>query len=107
MGRLLSLPVENQQGDNPHQIVMDVGTVTFSTTDSQATYRTKLLQVISGSATLTGTTSLATDSTTKDWVSIPVGAVSSGAVTITRSSAGTSAAKYAIVLIGTKYTAAP
>lgn len=107
MGREHTLPVSNQSGDNPHQLLVDVGTVTFSTTDSQATYRTNLLQIESASACLTGTTSLATDSTTKDWVSIPLGAVTAGAITITRSSAGTSAAKYAIVLYGTKFTASP
>jgi len=107
MGRQFNLPVANQTGDNPHQVQVEIGTVTFSTTDSQATFRTTLKHVLSGAAVLTGTTSLATDSTTKDWVSIPLGAVTSGAITITRSSAGTSGAKYAITLFGDKVTEAP
>lgn len=107
MGKEINLGVPNQMGENPFQTIVDIGKVTFSTTDSQATYRTKLLNIEAAFATKVGTTSLATDSTTKDWVNIPLGAVSSGSITVTRSSAGTSAAQYSILLVGNKYTAAP
>lgn len=107
MGLEAALATANEKGQNPYQLFVDIGTVTYSTTDSQATYRTNLLEIKAAFGTKVGTTSLATDSTTKDWVNIPLGKVTSGSITVTRSSAGTSAAQYSIILIGTKYTAAP
>lgn len=107
MGQEFALASLVEKGANPFQKIVDIGTVTFSTTDSQATYRTSLKEVLFGTAGITGTTSLATDATEKDWVNIPLGTVTAGAITLTRSSKGTSGAKYAVMLIGTKYVAAP
>jgi hypothetical protein len=106
MGQLFNAKAAIQD-DDPFQVVIDVGTVTFSTTDSQATYRTKLLDIVGGSVNLTGTTSAATDAASNDEVSIPLGAVTSGSITLTRSSKGTSAGKYAVILYGRRFTASP
>lgn len=88
---------------NAFQQLVDIGTVTFLTTDSQATLRTNLKFVDGGLANLTGTTSNATDFTGGDELSIPIGAVSSNAITLTRSSGATSAGKYFVVLFGNKF----
>jgi hypothetical protein len=93
------------QDDDPFQVIMDVGTVTFSTTDTQATYRTKLLDITGGSVNLTGTHSTATDAT--DVVAFPLGAVTSGAITLTRGTNGTSGGVYAVTLFGRKFTPDP
>ena len=86
-----------------HQLI-DVGEVTYSTTDSQATYRTRLTFVKGGIVNLTGTTSFATDGTNvQNDVSIPLGAVSSGAITLTRSSSALTAGRYSVLLWGDKF----
>lgn len=89
---------------NPMQLLFDVGEVTFSTTDSQATYRTELTHVTGGVVNITDTWSFATDGTNvQNDVSVPLGAVSGGSVTLTRSSASASGAKYSVILWGRKF----
>lgn len=107
MGQQFALASQNEKGDNPFQEYLEIGKVTFSTTDSQATYRTTLLTIKSAAASLNGAVSAATDAAANDVVSIPTGAVSSGSITVTRSSKGTSGATYNVILVGNKYTAAP
>ncbi len=91
------------EGVDPFQLVMEPGKVTFSTTDSQATYRTNVVQIVAAISSLTGAISPATEGLTVDTLSIPLGAVTSNSLTITRSSKGTSAGVYSVVLFGYKY----
>lgn len=107
MGQEFALSSVLEKGDNPFQVIVDIGTVTFSTTDSQAAYRTEIDQIMGGFASLSGTASLATDSTNKESAVIPLGAVTSGSITITRSSKAESGAKHSVLLFGRKFTAAP
>lgn len=108
MGQEFALSSVLEKGENPFQVIVDIGTVTYSTTDSQATYRTELDQILGGTCNLTGTTSLATDaSSTAEDLSIPLGTVTAGAIVLTRSSKALSGAKHSVVLYGTKFTAAP
>lgn len=91
------------EGVDPFELLFEVGKVTFATTDSQATYRTQLKHIVAGFANLTDTWSPATDSSANDVVAVPLGAVTSSSITLTRSSKGSSGAVYSVILIGSKY----
>jgi len=92
--------VDDRLGADYGEVIYEVGTATFSTTDSQATYRTSLTEIVGGFVNITDTFSPATDSDTMDTVSIPLGAVTSGSITLTRSSKGSSGATYSVALFG-------
>lgn len=91
------------QGTDPFELLFEVGTVTYSTTDSEAAYRTQLRHIAGGFVNLTGTTSSATDADAMDQIAVPLGAVTSGSITLTRSSKSTSGGVYSVILIGSKY----
>lgn len=103
MGQLYKLVPIEQHGDDAGQLMFEVGKVTFSTTDSQATFRTLLTEIHAGQVNLTDTWSAATDAAANDAVAVPLGAVSSGAITLTRSSKGSSGAVYSVLLIGRRW----
>jgi len=104
MGKIYKGFDPDVRDQNAFQQLFDVGDVTYSTTDSQATYRTSLSFISGGVVNLTGTTSFATDGTNvQNDISIPLGAVSSGAITLTRSSSALSAGKYSVLLWGDKF----
>lgn len=101
MGELIKLNRASTEGTDIGQVLQDIGQVTFSTTDSQATYRTSLTEITAGIVNITDTWSFATDGTNvQNDVSIPLGAVSGGAITLTRSSSSASGATYSVVLYG-------
>ena len=85
-------------------LYIDVGRGTYSTTDSEATVRTQLDEIAFGIAGVNDTFSAATDAGVMDTLHVGL-AVSSGAVTITRSSKATSGATFFYMLIGRKFTA--
>lgn len=91
------------EGVDPFQLVMEVGKVTYSTTDSEAAYRTNIAHVVAGTVNITGAISSVSEGNTDDTVSVPLGAVTSNSLTLTRSSSATSAGVYSVVLYGYKY----
>lgn len=92
------------EGVDPFQLVMEVGKVTYVTTGSQATYRTQMKNIIAASVNLTGSVSPKTDSVSGT-VAVPLGAVSSNAIVLTRSTSSVqpSAGVYSVVLYGYNY----
>ena len=106
MGQLhkFGLAISNpNQGVTSGELLKDIGTATFSTTDSQFTYLTSLSVITGGNVNLMGTTSRATDATAFDTVSIPSGAVSGGSIVLTRSSSSNSGGKYSVELTGYRF----
>lgn len=91
------------EGTEPYQIEMEVGLATFTTTVTSATYRTNLDSVIAGFVNLVNDSTIATDE--KSFYSVPLGAVSSNAITISRSShQAISGSTICVVLIGRRST---
>jgi hypothetical protein len=79
---------------------IDFGKGTFSTTDSEATVRTRLAVIKYANASCYDTYSAATDNNGEDTLCVdPV--PSSGAVTITRGTGGTSGLTFNYFFIGT------
>jgi len=91
------------EGVDPFQLVMEPGKATFSTTDSEVAYRTNIAHIVAGLVGITGTVSPATEGTQVDTVAVPLGAVTSNSITLTRSSKGASGGVYSVVLFGFKY----
>lgn len=102
MGQVAKLIPEHQSGVIPNQLVVDVGTATYTTTSTSATYRTNLNFVVGGVVNLINDASIATDE--KSMYSVPSGAVSNGAITVSRSShQAISGASVFVMLIGYQY----
>jgi hypothetical protein len=89
------------EGVDPYQYEIEVGTATFTTTSTSATFRTRLGNVVGGFVNLTGDATIPTDSSVA--YNIPLGAVSNGAITVSRSSqAAISGSVVCVLLVGTK-----
>lgn len=89
------------EGGDPYQLEAEVGYATYTTTSTSATLRTRLAVVLGGFVNLVDDATIATDE--KSMYSIPRGAVSSGAITVSRSShQAISAATVCVLLVGTK-----
>jgi len=95
------------EGIEPGQLELEVGTATYTTTSTSATFRTRLANVWAGFVTLINDATIATDAGLPAF-SIPTGAVSNGAITISRSSqAAISGSSVCVMLIGTKTAVGP
>lgn len=102
MGQFYRLEPQGQHGVIPNQLTVDVGTVTYTTTSTSATYRTQLDFVVGGFVNLVNDATIPTDASVG--FSVPTGAVSSGSITISRSSqAAISGAVACVMLIGYQY----
>lgn len=94
------------EGIEPGQLELEVGTATYTTTSTSAAFRTRLANVWAGFVNLVNDATIATDE--KSAYSVPLGAVTSGAITISRSShQAISGAVVCVVLIGTKTAVGP
>lgn len=89
------------EGTEPYQVEMEVGLATYTTTSTSATYRTNLDTVLAGFVNLVNDATIETD--VKSAYSVPLGAVTSNAITISRSShQAISGAVVCVVLFGRK-----
>ena len=90
-------------GTEPYQLEMEVGLATYTTTSTSATYRTNLDTVVAGFAHLVNDATIETDA--KSYYSIPIGAVTSNAILVSRSShQALSGAVVCVLLIGRRST---
>lgn len=95
------------EGIEPGQLEIEIGTATYTTTSTSATFRTRLSNVWAGFASLINDATIATDAGLPAF-SIPTGAVSSGAITVSRSSqSAISGSSICVMLIGTRTTVGP
>ena len=78
---------------------IDIGVGAFTTTNSEATIRTRLLQIDYSMAQAYDTYSWATDLAAEDLLSV-THAVTTGATTVTRGTGGTNSLTFSYFLIG-------
>jgi hypothetical protein len=77
------MPYEGQ-GVEPGQLHIEVGLATYTTTSTSVAFRTTIANVHGGVVNLVNDATIATDE--KSFYSIPIGAVTSNSITISRSS---------------------
>ena len=89
------------EGTEPYQMEVEVSLATFTTTSTSVTVRTRLARVEAGFVNLVNDPTIPTDATAD--FSVPIGAVSNGAITVSRSSqVPISGAVVCVMLIGSK-----
>lgn len=87
------------EGAEPYQVEAEVGNATFTTTATTAALRTNLDTIVAGFVNLVNDTTIATDE--KSYYSVPLGAVTSNSINISRSShQAISGASVCVLLLG-------
>ena len=87
------------EGPDPYQLEFEVKTATFTTTATTAALRTNLDSIVAGFVNLVNDATIATDE--KSAYSVPLGAVTSNSILISRSShQAISGATVCVMLVG-------
>lgn len=94
------IPYEGQ-GVEPGQLHVEVGLATYTTTSTSVAFRTTINNIVFGVAHLVNDATIETDA--KSFYSIPIGAVTSNSILVSRSShQAISGSTVCVMLIGTK-----
>lgn len=100
---IFKLMPSTPEGVDPAQLELEVGTATYTNDGTSVTVRTRLSNIKGGFVTLVNDTTIATDE--KAFFSVPTGAVSNGAIVISRSSSqAITDAAICYMLVGTRTT---